>query len=63
MIVAEALAGRRFIARKMPLTVTYPDQIPKIIAERMVAKTMVVRIKLFTVAELTSWGFTRPSAF
>ena len=42
----------------MPLTVMYPDQIPKINAERIVAKTMVVSMRLFTVAELTSWGFT-----
>jgi hypothetical protein len=27
-------------------------------AENTVAKTIVLRIKLFRVAELTSWGFT-----
>ena len=62
MIVAGALAGRRVMARRMPLTAAYPEQIPRIIAERIVAKTIVVRIRLFTVAELTNWGFTLSSA-
>lgn len=58
MMVAVAFAGRRLMARRMPLTAIYPEQIPRIIAERMVAKTIVLSIRLFKVAELTSWGFT-----
>lgn len=36
---------------------------PRIMAEIIVAKTMVLRIKLFKVAELTNWGFNFLSAF
>jgi len=46
--------GRRLIARKIPLTVTYPENTPRIMAETAVAKTMVARMRLFTVAELTN---------
>lgn len=58
MTVACALAGRRFIARRMPETATYPEKTPRIMAETIVAKTIVLRIRLFKVAELTNWGFT-----
>ena len=48
------MAGRRLIARRIPLTVTYPEKTPRIMAEAAVAKTIVARIRVFTVAELTN---------